>query len=113
LQLIEHLDNNRKVEFIQEVHRLLKFGGIFHCEFPPLIGENGVINPYFFTDPTHKAWWMYGTFFCFDQKFRNQDVNKDIYESSYHININFGVKKIEWISNFNLMVEMIKLGEGL
>jgi len=107
-QTIEHIDNNKKVEFMVEIYRLLKVGGIFIAEFPPPICKDGLPNPGFFTDPTHTAWWMYGTFFCFDRGWRDKDVNKEVYENGYHINIDFKIVNRGWINNFNYHIEMMK-----
>jgi SAM-dependent methyltransferase len=109
LQAIEHTDNNNKVRFMLEVYRVLKAGGIFHAEWPPPIGSNGVANAYFYTDPTHTAWWTHGTFFCFDRGWRSADVNKDIYERGYGIYTDFKVVEIGWISEYNAFVNMVKV----
>jgi len=109
LQTIEHIDNNRKVEFLCEIHRLLKVGGVFTAEFPTPICKDGLPNPGFFTDPTHTAWWMSGTFYCFDKVWREQDINKQVYEQGYRINTNFKIINSKWIDNLNYHIEMIKL----
>jgi len=108
-QIIEHINNAKKIDFINEMHRLLKMGGVFTVEFPPPICKDGLPNPQFFTDPTHTAWWMWGTFFCFDKEWREQDISRVTYENSYHININFKITIFGWIDNFQYHIEMIKL----
>ena len=106
---IEHIDNNRKVAFMNEMSRLLKAGGSFTAVFPPPICKDGIPNPNFFTDPTHNAWWMPGTFYCFDKAWREQAINRETYEKSYGINTNFKLGKFWWMDNFELHIEMIKL----
>lgn len=110
-QTLEHIDNNKKVAFMNEISRLLKVGGVFIAEFPTPICSDGLPNPGFFTDPMHSAWWMPGTFFCFDKAWREQDENREVYENGYGITTNFKMGKRVWIDNFNLHIEMIKLGE--
>ena len=111
LQTIEHIDNNKKVEFIKEIYRLLKPDGIFKASFPTPICRDGKSNSGFFTDPTHTAWWLWGTFLCFDREWRKKDINKEIYENGYHINTNLKIIDSRWIDNLNYYIEMIKLRE--
>ena len=109
LQTIEHINNNRKIEFMAEIHRLLKSGGIFIAEFPPPIDKNGNPNAIFFTDPTHTAWWTADTFACFCKSFREQDENKAIYEIGYSIDTQFEYLKKDWISDGEMHIELVKL----
>lgn len=108
-QTLEHLDNSRKVEFLNEINRLLKTGGIFKAEFPTPICNDGSPNPGFYTDPTHTAWWMPGTFPCFDKAWRESNENRQIYEGGYHINTNFKIVNLGWSDNNNCLIEMVKL----
>jgi len=109
LQVIEHLDNSKKVDFMREIFRLLKPKGLFYAEFPPPICKNGAPNPNFFIDPTHTAWWMIGTFFCFDKGWREADINKDVYVKGYEIDTDFLILGSGWIDEFNCFITMTKL----
>jgi len=110
ISTIEHIDNSRKVGFINEMYRLLKHGGVFIAVFPPPICSNGNSNPVFFTDPTHTAWWTPGTFICFDKDWRDNDINKEVYKIGYNINTNFKIvtKDSRWIDNHSFHLELIK-----
>lgn len=59
-QVLEHLSNTVKV--IEEVHRILKFGGVFEG----LVPFAGSI--WAFQDPTHKAFFTERSFVYYDKK---------------------------------------------
>lgn len=70
---LEHLDD--LPTFMEEVHRVLKPGGLFKGEVPHFS------NPYFYSDPTHNSFFGLYTFNYF---FRNQDEFKRKVPSFYN-----------------------------
>ena len=107
LQVIEHIRNDNKVNFLNEVYRILKVGGLFIAEFPPPMGADGNMSASYFTDPTHCAWWMPGTFWCFCASFRaNEKEHEQAYVKGYGIKTNFEMHNYSWINNELFHVEL-------
>ena len=107
--VLEHIRNDRKVQFMNEVCRILEVGGKFIFELPPAVSSTGGTNLIFFTDPTHTAWWMPGTFVCFYQSFRESDPNhKKTYEDGYGIKTTFEPIRDFWLDEYNWHCELRK-----
>lgn len=84
---LEHIDN---LEFLmKEIHRVLKPGGKKHLVVPHFS------NPYYFSDPTHKHFFGYYTFYYFSE---NQEklIRK---VPAYYFKEKFDVEKIKLIFN--------------
>ena len=107
IQVIVHIDNKNKISFMNEIYRILEYGGKFIAEFPPPVCKNGNINNSFFTDPTHYSWWMPGTFMCFCASFRFKEKLGSLYEG-YCINTNFEIIDSRWINNILFHIELKK-----
>ena len=109
MYVLEHIDNNKKVQFMNEVYRVLKLGGKFIAEFPPPMTSKGLPNGMFYADPTHYACWIPGTFSCFSKTFRDASGTCDTYEKGYGITARFEVIHTEWIGDEEFYIELIKM----
>ena len=109
--VMEHIRNDRKVQFMNEVSRILKVGGKFAFELPPVLDQNGNMNTEFFTDPTHNAWWMHGTFECFCKSFRDnaEAEDRDTYEKGYGITATFEKIVSSWVTPNSWYCELRKV----
>jgi GT2 family glycosyltransferase len=93
---IEHISQSRVIEFMNEVHRILKVGAIFEIKVPPSTGRGA------YCDPTHISFWN-------DMSFRYYDKlwAPDLTES-YGITANFEIVSNRVIDEFNLHVTLKK-----
>jgi len=108
IQVIEHIRNDNKIKLLNEIYRILKTKGIFIAEFPPPLCLDGNVSGSFFTDPTHYAWWMPGTFLCFCASFRFENRLEESYVNGYGIQTNFEIKDTHWINNELFHIELRK-----
>ena len=109
MYVLEHIDNNKKVQFMNEVYRVLKIGGKFTASFPPPMTSKGLPNGMFYADPTHYACWIPGTFSCFSKTFRDASGSCDTYEKGYGITTRFEPICSEWVDDGEFHIELIKM----
>lgn len=93
---IEHIPQNKVIEFMNEVYRILMIGALFEINVPPTTGRGA------FCDPTHASFWNDMSFRYYDKTWA-PDLTK-----SYGITADFQVLKIELLSEFDLHVILKK-----
>jgi predicted SAM-dependent methyltransferase len=74
---LEHVQNDKRMHIMNEVHRLLKPGGIFTSSTP-----NAALGEGAFQDPTHLAFWSKNSFLYYSH---------DAYRALYGIKAKFDV----------------------
>jgi predicted SAM-dependent methyltransferase len=61
LDFIEHVDQKKSIQLMEEIYRVLKPGGRLKFEVPSTDGNNMGA----FQDPTHNSWWCEKKFWYF------------------------------------------------
>lgn len=95
---LEHLPQDRVIETMNEVYRILIPGGLFDIAVPPTPGRGA------FADPTHRSFWN-------DLSFRYYDMEWDSgLSKSYGINCNFKKVKV-YLKRENSLKALLKKEE--
>ena len=108
MYVLEHLYNDKKISFMNEIYRILKPQGNFVAAFPPPIMRTGSPSGMFYCDPTHYAYWMPGTFSCFSKEFRDKSNSNETYEKGYGIKASFEVAQASWVDDYIFYVVLSK-----
>lgn len=78
--LLEHIDNNKRIHIMTEIWRLLKPGGKFTSSTP-----NAALGEGAFQDPTHLSFWSKNSFLYYTH---------DAYRALYGIQAKFEVEAL-------------------
>jgi len=80
IDLIEHLTGLDVINLMNEIHRVLKPGGLFYHRTPSTDGRGA------FQDPTHKSFWNINTWRLY--------FSDPAYRELYGTNANFKIKQL-------------------
>lgn len=81
LNMLEHIDNHKRIHICEEIWRLLRNGGRFYSLTP-----NAALGEGAFQDFTHYSFWTKNSFLY---------ITNDEYRALYGIKAKFAVKKLE------------------
>jgi predicted SAM-dependent methyltransferase len=83
--VLEHICQSKVVEAMNELHRVLKIGGVLDIEIPSTDGRGA------FQDPTHRSYWNYNSFLYYtDTLYRRQADIKAVFEIAHLSERNVG-----------------------